>query len=382
MSDAPAPALVDHHVHGVVERPLDRDAFELLINEGGMPATAGGTHFDSPVGLAIRMHCAPLLGLEPGALPDDYLAARSALGADEVNRRFLRASGLAALLVETGHRGDEVVSPATMAELSARPAYEVSRIERVAEQLAEHVDGPRDWTDSLGTALADAATRSVGFKTVVAYRYGFDLDVTLPSRDEVARASDEWFRAGATRLESPVLLRHVLHTAVDAAVGAGIPIQAHAGFGDTDLTLHRADPSVFTPWVRELGNRGAQLIFLHCYPYQRQAGYLAAVFPHVSFDVGCMFHYLGASSATVLSEAMELAPWTKLLFSSDAFGLAEFVYLGCLLFRRALDSVLARWESARDCSDAIAHDIRLAVCAGNAIRLYHLDEPAHPEETP
>ena len=56
----PKPLLVDHHVHGVVDRPLDRPAFELLINEGGAPAPAGLSHFDSPVGLALRMHCAPL----------------------------------------------------------------------------------------------------------------------------------------------------------------------------------------------------------------------------------------------------------------------------------------------------------------------------------
>jgi predicted TIM-barrel fold metal-dependent hydrolase len=373
---------VDHHVHGVVDLPLDRPAFELLMNEGGMAAPPGLTHFDSPVGLAVRMRCAPVLGLDPGCDPDEYLRARADLGVDEVNRRFLRASGLAAMFVETGHRGSEVVTPQAMARLAARPAYEVTRIERVAEEVAEQVDSPGHWADAVGTALADAATKSIGFKTIVGYRYGFDLDVAVPTRDEVARAADAWFRNPSARLDSPVLLRHVLHTAVDAAATARIPLQAHTGFGDTDLTLHRVDPSVFTPWVRELGARRVQLIFLHCYPYQRQAGYLAAVFPHVSFDVGCMFHYLGASSTRTLAEALELASWTKLLYSSDAFGLAEFAYLGSVLFRRALDTVLRGWVDADDCTDEIADQIRVAVCAGNASRLYRLDEQAHLEETP
>ena len=34
MSGSAPPRLVDHHVHGVVDRPLDRPAFELLMNEG------------------------------------------------------------------------------------------------------------------------------------------------------------------------------------------------------------------------------------------------------------------------------------------------------------------------------------------------------------
>jgi hypothetical protein len=41
-------------------------------------------------------------------------------------------------------------------------------------------------------------------------------------------------------------------------------------------------------------------------------------------------------SSHVLGEALELSPFTKQLYSSDAFGIAESYYLGALLFRRAL----------------------------------------------
>jgi predicted TIM-barrel fold metal-dependent hydrolase len=373
-------SLIDHHVHGVVDAPLDRPAFELLMNEGGAPAVGGVSHFDSPVGLAVLMHCAPLLGVEPGSAPDCYLQARADLGSGEVNRRLVRAAGLAGLLVDTGHRPGEVVEAAAMAEIAGAPAYPVARIERVAEEVAARVDGPTAWLAEVGSALAAAAAASAGLKTVVAYRGGYALDAAPPAARELQAAAEAGFGGGARRLESPVLLRHVLHAAVDAAASARIPIQAHAGFGDTDLTLHLADPSVFTPWVRELGSRRVELIFLHCYPYHRSAGYLAAVYPHVSFDVGCMFHYTGASSTTVLAEAMELASWTKILYSSDAFGLPEFVYLGAVLFRRAMDRVLGSWITNGDCTPAVAESIRSAVYAGNARRIYRLDERREPEE--
>ena len=374
MREDGATPLVDHHVHGVVGRQLDRPEFELLINEGGSPPSPGLSHFDSPVGLAILMHCAPLLDLTPGCGADSYLERRAALGPTEVNRRFLQAADVSTLLVETGHRGDEVADPATMADLAQCPAFPVARIERVAEDVAARVHDPTGWMDALGPALADAASEGVGFKTIVAYRHGFQLDPGVPSRDEVRRAADAWFAAGARRLDAPVLLRHVLHTALAVAAQRRIPVQAHAGFGDPDLTLHLADPSVFTPWVREFGRRGVDLVFLHCYPYHRNAAYLAAVFPHVSFDVGCMFHYTGASSPVILAEALELAPWTKLLYSSDAFGLAEFVYLGAVLFRRALERVLDAWCDGGDCTAASAEDIRAAVGATNARRLYRLED--------
>src|SRR3954454_9374699 len=137
--------LIDHHVHGVVDYPLDRPAFELLINEGGAPPTRGLTHFDSPVGLAVLAHCAPVLDLDPGVDPDTYLQARADLGTDEVNRRLVQGAGLGALLVDTGHRPGEVVEPSVMARIAARPAYPVSRIERIAELAAASSDGPGDW---------------------------------------------------------------------------------------------------------------------------------------------------------------------------------------------------------------------------------------------
>jgi predicted TIM-barrel fold metal-dependent hydrolase len=371
--------LIDHHVHGVVPTTLERDRFELLMNEGGMPAPAGTSHFDSPIGTAVLTRCAPMLGLEPGCEADDYLRVRAELGAEDVNQRFLRAAGSDCLLVDTGHRPGEVVEPDEMSRLAGVPAHAVARIERVSEELARGCDGPREFVAGLGAALDAAAASSVGFKTVVAYRYGFDLDAQVPDDRAVTQAAEEWFAAsretGEWRIDSPVLLAHLLHTAADVAAQRRIPLQIHAGFGDTDLTLHRSDPSVFTPWVRELGSRGVNLIFLHCYPYHRQAAYLAEAYPHVYFDVGVTQHYTGASAGTMIAEALEIAPYTKLLYSSDAFGLAEFAYLSAILFRRHLDRILDGWVAAGDCTSAIADRIRALVERDNAQRIYPL--PSH-----
>src|SRR5690348_14085666 len=72
--------LVDHHCHGVVDSVLDRAGFEALATESDRPAPPGCTGFDSQVGFAIRRWCAPVLGLEPHAPPEDYLARRATLG--------------------------------------------------------------------------------------------------------------------------------------------------------------------------------------------------------------------------------------------------------------------------------------------------------------
>jgi predicted TIM-barrel fold metal-dependent hydrolase len=370
-------ALVDHHVHGVVPGELDRSAFELLISESGRPAPSSTSHFQSPIGLAIRRACAPVLGLEPLAPPEAYLEARAALG-PAANERLLAASKLAGLLVDTGHRSREILGPREMGELAGAPAREVARLERLAELVAERSSGPSEYLRLLPHEIEAAAKEVVGWKTIVAYRYGFDLETRKPERRELTAALDAWFEPerGPGRLDSPVVLRHLLGTLVEASAATRLPLQVHAGFGDADLDLHRADPVVFTPWVRLFGEAGMPVVFLHCYPYHRQAGYLAEVFPHVYFDVGCILNYAGPGSRRVLEEALELAPFTKMLYSSDAFGLAELVYLGAEVFRRQLSAVLVGWVAAGECTGEDAEEIARLIGEENARRLYRLDEAA------
>ena len=71
-------------------------------------------------------------------------------------------------------------------------------------------------------------------------------------------------------------------------------------------------------------------MLLHCYPFIREAGYLAEVYPHVYFDTGAILHYTGSSCRALIAQSLELAPFAKIVFSSDAFGLPELYHLGAL----------------------------------------------------
>jgi hypothetical protein len=102
--------LIDHHCHGLVPRNLTRPEFEKLISESFVDAPAGTSHFDAPFGLAIRAHCPPLLDLEPFADPDQYIERRAALGAAEVNKRFMKAGNHGLLLIDTGFRADDILT--------------------------------------------------------------------------------------------------------------------------------------------------------------------------------------------------------------------------------------------------------------------------------
>ena len=372
-------ALVDHHCHGIVPGDLDRAAFEDLINEGFDPPALGTSHFDTPVGLAVRRWCAPVLGLEPLAPPDEYLERRVALGSEEANRRLLRAAGVGAMLLDSSFQAGHVLGTPEMGSLAGVPAFDIARLEAVAETVASEGVEASAYPDAYEWRLEGSAREAVGLKTIVAYRSprGFDLDPAPPSREQVVEAAGRWMREsgdGPFRLEEPVLLRFGIWAGAELARRRGFPIQFHAGFGDTDLTLHRTNPTLLTDLVRSFRDIGVNVVFLHCYPYHRDAAYLAAVFPNVYLDLGSVLHYTGASATAVLAEALELTPFTRHLYSSDAFGVAEFHYLGAVLFRRGLQAVLDGWVERDDCSVEEADRIARLAAEGNARRIYPLGE--------
>jgi predicted TIM-barrel fold metal-dependent hydrolase len=360
--------LVDHHCHGVVAADLYRRDFEELITEGG--SWPGISSFDSPVGVAVRRHCAPLLDLPRHAPADAYLARRAELGWREVHHRFLTAAGTGTFCVDTAFAPEGSTTPVELAETLGWEVYDVVRLESVAESVAQRGVEPGEYADRFRVAALEAVRERgvVAVKSVAAYRTGFDLDPGRPSDPEVTEAARRWLAGGAGRLTDPVLVRHLLWTAVDL----GLPLQLHVGLGDSDIRLHRSDPTHLTDWLH-LTAGTIPVLLLHCWPYQRQAAYLATVFEHVYLDVGLALHYVGPARArAVLAEALEITPFRKLLYSSDAYGVAEFYHLGALSFRRGLAGLLQDRVDADEL--ALPDALRIAEWAGahNARRIYRL----------
>jgi predicted TIM-barrel fold metal-dependent hydrolase len=372
VTDTPyvAGLLVDHHCHGLARRDLDRPSFEALMNEGAGAGRWTGSPFDSMLGLAVRRHCAPLLGLEPHVDPDTYLRRRSALGHDEVARRMLGAAGIDTLLVDTGFLPGEVCSPAEVAALAGPDvrAFEIARLETLAQDLLAAGTDPAGLLDAVGGRLAGSG--AVGAKTIAAYRCGLELPGERPRDADVVRA------LGALRPDASGVYRITERTVVAAlawtAIEAGLPLQFHVGYGDQDVDLLRCDPLHLTPFLRATERSGVPVLLLHNYPFHRHAAYLAQVFDHVFMDVGLTVHNTGALSRGIIEESLELVPFPKLLHSSDAFGLPELYLLGSLLFRQGLDTVLADLVRADDVTESDARRIGAMVSADNARRAYGL----------
>jgi uncharacterized protein len=89
-------------------------------------------------------------------------------------------------------------------------------------------------------------------------------------------------------------------------------------------------------------------------------------------DLGLTLNHVGARAAAVLAETLELAPFGKVLYSSDAYGLPELVYLGARLWRNAVIEVLGDWVTGGHWSEQDAVRVARMIGSENSTRLYGL----------
>lgn len=313
--------LVDHHAHGILRAPpASLDEFRGLFSESPDPRqwphiATGVTYRRAMRALAEFLRCDPT----EQAVYEHRLAADPA----EYASSFLRATNTELLLVDDGYPPAEVgTSWDELGELAGCRALPILRLETRGEHAAAET--------------ATARERGyVALKTIAAYRGGLD------------RVSEHVVAA----LEA------------NEATGGPLPVQVHCGFGDSDLHLWRADPGYLKPLVERF--RDTPFVLLHCYPFVREAGWLAHVYGNVWFDLSLTIPHVSRPEEA-LAEALELAPVSKLLYASDAARTPELYLLAATWWRDALAAVLP--ALVEDEAEASAR----AILRENALALYRL----------
>jgi uncharacterized protein len=338
------------------EPPATLDEFRGLFSES--PDPAQWPHVASGLGYrgAIR-RLAALLECEA----DERAVWQQRLATEpgEYAATLMRATGTECLLLDDGYPPAGIAFDLEeMGELAGCTALPVLRVERVAE---EALDRP---LDELREHVREGvrSARGAGFvalKTIAAYRTG--LDIGPP--DEAAAA--EALRRPSERLDAKPLLDLLLWDALEANEAAGpLPVQVHAGFGDSDLLLPRADPAYLKPLLDRF--RATPFVLLHCYPFVREAGWLAHVYANVHLDLSLTIPFV-SRPAEAVREALELAPVSKLLYASDAARTPELYLLAAAMWREALAQVLSEALPADEAVGA-----GRAILRENALRLYGL----------
>jgi predicted TIM-barrel fold metal-dependent hydrolase len=350
-------ALVDHHAHGILGTPATLDEFRGLFSESADPrqwphVATGITYARAMRELAALLCCAPT--------EDAVYAHRCSTDASAYAAELLRASRIEWLLIDDGFPPPgEGAGWERMGELAAARAAPVMRIERVAEDGIARGLGLTELREHVREQVTAAHARGhAGLKTIAAYRSG--LAIGAADADAAAAA----LRCGATRLESKALLDLLLVDALEANAPDPLPVQVHCGFGDADLHLPCADPSLLAPIVERFP--ATPFVLLHCYPFVRQAGWLAHVYANVFLDVSLTIPHVWRA-AEMIRQALELAPVSKLLYASDAARTPELYYLAATWSRAALAEVLGDALPAPEAEAAARRVLR-----DNALGLYGL----------
>lgn len=361
--------LVDHHAHGILRERPTLDEFRGLFSESPDPRQWPHVATGVTYRRALR-ELASFFDVEPteAAVYEHRLSSDPA----EYASALLRATGTDLLLVDDGYPPPGVgTSWDELGELAGCDARPILRIERVAEEGG--LDAVRD-------EVARARTNGfVGLKTIAAYRGGLDLGAPpespsgsepqgppgalAPADERVPPTAGPSGSEPQGRIEGPAV-REALFAALEAneETGDPLPVQVHAGFGDSDLFLPRVQPGYLKPLIERF--RATPFVLLHCYPFVREAGWLAHVYGNVYFDLSLTIPHV-ARPAEMIREALELAPVSKLLYASDAARTPELYYLAAKWWREALAEVLAELLPPDDAAEAGVKILR-----ENALQLY------------
>ncbi|NTU85912.1 MAG: amidohydrolase family protein, partial [Chloroflexales bacterium] len=190
----------------------------------------------------------------------------------------------------------------------------------------------------------------------------------------LVEAREQARREGRLRLSERRVLDYLLRAALEEAAATATPVQFHVAFGDDDADLRTAGPLHLRPLLQDPALRRVPFVLLHCYPYVREAGYLAALYANVFVDVSLTVPLTAHGSAAAFSEALELAPVAKVLFATDAHSIPELFYVGALHGRRALGQTLGRLVGEGMLTTAQAEGAAEDILRRNAARVYGLGE--------
>jgi uncharacterized protein len=176
------------------------------------------------------------------------------------------------------------------------------------------------------------------------------------------------------RLTDANTIEYALQFAFASAAKHGLPVQFHTGFGDSDLELSQSNPLLLRPLFENPQFREVHVVLLHAsYPFVREAGYLAALYPQVYLDFGLAVPSLSvAGMRQVIAQLLELTPTDKLMYASDAHFIPELFYLSAKWGRSVLAELLENAVSDGDFTYQEAEETARAILCENARKLYRL----------
>lgn len=376
MLDLSAIPILDHHCHALMrqQEPLDAVAFQRYFTESADPAMHA-THVPHTIFYrwAIK-ELATFFGCEP--TPDTLLTARAACDPVLLAQQMFRDANISTLLLDYGFGGSENYTYQQLRDVLPCRIEPILRLETLAQELIPLHTTFADMVDAfVATVEAARANGHVALKSIVAYRTGLNIQPAQRNEAEelFVTLHEQARRNGQIRLAHKPLNDYLLLLALEIAERRQLPVQFHTGFGDNDLDMLLANP-FHMRYLFECGAyKNVQFVLLHgAYPYVRELGYLAAIYPNVWIDMGLAIPHVSSEIPALWRQVLGLTPTSKVLFSTDAYTIPEIFWLAAQWGRRSLATVLTELIDLGALNQAEAITAAEQILYANAAQLYGL----------
>ena len=375
-------SLADNHCHGIyrVQSPMDIQTWRPHFTESFDHSMR---HIQVATTMSYRRlirALAAFFACEPSE--EAVLTTREHYGEERLLQTLLQDANLAILFVDKGHpQEDLVLTDAQLSNFANCRVASMLRVELLMQRLLVEHTTFDEVVDALRVALQDVRGQGyVALKSVVAYRTGlaiqrWEKDAILAS---FAVARQEVVQKGSVRLAHKPLLDTLLFETFDAAAHQELPIQFHVGYGDTDADMLLANPLHLRTIFEMPEYRSMPVVLLHeCYPYTRQGAYLATVYENAYLDLSYGIPFLGYSEMLDFTRAaLSVAPFSKLLYSSDAVGVPELHWMSAHTGRRIIGQALEECVANGDLDVSDVEGAAYAILHANAMQLYKVQEKA------
>ncbi len=367
LCDIPA---IDQHAHNLLQPEAATGyPYAAAFTEGYDPEIINNHAHNTLFYRRSLREIAAFLNCE--AQEEAILARRESLGLEQLTKLYFSAANLEAIYLDDGLQPNSIL-PLSWHEKFV-PIKRILRLESLAEELIPQADDFETFLERFISEIDPLPAGVVAFKSIVCYRTGLDIQpVPLAAAACSFYNIKQQLDSQPLRLNDKYLIDFLVQQALVIAAKYQLPVQFHTGYGDPDLDLRLANPLYLRHLLELPEYRHAPIILLHAsYPYMRQAGYLASVYPQVYLDFGLVIPFLSVSGMrTVMKQLLELTPTSKLMYSSDAHSIPELYYLGAKWGRLILQEVLEEAIQNSDITANEADSIAAAILRENAFSLY------------
>ena len=217
----------------------------------------------------------------------------------------------------------------------------------------------------------------VGIKSMIAYggeRRGSGLNIGNPDENDVAKEfvlyKEKKGRVSGRQVKD--MLDYFHRIAIGLATRFGRPFEFHTGIGDVDVVAEGCNPMLLVDMLQDEEIRHSKIILLHGgYPYVAEAGWITHFFPNVYLDSSIIFFTHYGAAIRRMEEMLEMAPYSKILYSSDGM-MPELQWFSAKFAKRVMSAVLEHLIGSGTLDEAEATDLAKSYFYANSEELYSL----------